>query len=286
MAPYEPIEIKLAQKDVRIQMALLFKEQINGNFYEMTFYSYNWLPKQTARQRGKREKLTTEAKKVINKMNSRNQLMRYLCLNFVSGTDLFVTLTYDEPEPTGKLAARRLSGFHAKMRAAFEKNQAGLKKRKRIEYKYIAVTETHGRDGEPVRIHHHLVLNRLPGADMLTLIQTCWSWGRFQAKTLIENDNYEDTASYFLKERKPIHKRKWTRSRNLTKPEPPIRTIRPEGEKGQIPPGVVIWESKEVGNEFGSFGYYMGRIVDLRAFKRYLRKREKYKKANRGKLPI
>ena len=56
-------------------MALLIREQVNGTLYEMAYYSYSYLPKQTAKSRARRQKLTTEAKQKINAMQSKLTLM-------------------------------------------------------------------------------------------------------------------------------------------------------------------------------------------------------------------
>lgn len=262
-------------------MAMICREHVNGNLYEAAWYSYGFLPKNTKRNREKRQKLTDKAHRVINAINSRNQFMRYICKNFKGGKDWKLELTYGGEEPSRKTAMSRLSHFHSRMKKAFQKAK------KRLEYKFMAVTETHGKDGEPARIHHHLIINHLPRTDMLELIRQCWTFGGVHLERLQEDDNFEDTASYFLKERKPLHQRRWTRSRNLIPPDEPVRTIRKEAEAGVVPPGVTVWESRREENEFGGFGYLCARITNRRAFNAYLKKRdEKYRRFSRGKSPI
>ena len=106
--------------------------------------------------------------------------------------------------------ARALEKFHAKMKKAYAK--IGL------TYKYIAVTEEHDMDGEPVRLHHHLILSGAHGVQLAEVVRECWPYGLADVRTLREGaDFFEDTAIYLLKE--DCHKgkgaRRYSTSRNL-----------------------------------------------------------------------
>lgn len=114
------------------------------------------------RQRAGRRRTTEKAKQEINRRQRKWRLMQLINANFVSGRDLFVCLTY-APEAS---KARALEKFHAKMKKAYA--------RLGLVYKYIAVTEEHDMDGEPVRLHHHLILS---GAHGVQLAEVCASAG-------------------------------------------------------------------------------------------------------------
>lgn len=260
-------------------MAKIKKIRCNGTLYEQSEISSGCMPRMTKQQRAKRSKITSEGKKVINTVESKLMMMRYICLNFVSGKDLKIELTYAGDEPTSTQAARYLSLFHAAMREFYRKLG--------YEYKYIAVTEHHGKDGAPARVHHHLIINAIPGMQNIPHIIACWQKackelaGFVNVETLFEHDNFEDTASYFLKEKKEKGKRRWTRSLNLIKPEPPQRFLIPEKERGEIPDGVKIFYESTKANEYGSYAFYIGRIIDIKAFERY-QKRHNFKRRNQA----
>ena len=116
------------------------KQECNGALYQMCLYSMGTMPGMSPRQRAGRRRTTEKAKQEINRRQRKWRLMQLINANFVSGRDLFVCLTY-APEAS---RARALEKFHAKMKKAYAK--LGL------TYKYIAVTEEHDMDGEPVRL--------------------------------------------------------------------------------------------------------------------------------------
>ena len=123
------------------------KQECNGPLYQMCLYSMGTMPGMSPRQRAGRRRTTDAAKQEINRRQRKWRLMQLICANFRSGHDLFICLTY-APEAA---RARALEKFHGRMKAAYKK--LGL------TYKYIAVTEEHDMDGEPVRLHHHLIIS-------------------------------------------------------------------------------------------------------------------------------
>lgn len=95
-----------------------------------------------------------------------------------------------------------------------------------LTYKYIAVTEEHDMDGEPVRLHHHLILSGAHGVQLAEVVRDCWASGLADVRTLREGaDFFEDTAIYLLNE--DSHKgkgaRRYSTSRNLMPPAAPVR---------------------------------------------------------------
>ena len=177
--------------------------------------------------------------------------------NFVSGRDLFVCLTY-APEAS---RSRALEKFHAKMKKAYAKRG--------LTYKYIAVTEEHDMDGEPVRLHHHLILSGAYSVQLAEVVRECWISGLADVRTLREGaDFFEDTAMYLLKDDKNKGKgaRRYSTSRNLTPPAEPVRLRLGEEEEAEVPPGVKMIEHVQNANEFGRYEIMVGRIYDHTAF--------------------
>lgn len=233
------------------------KQEANGDLYQMCLYSMGTMPGMSPRQRAGRRRTTDAAKQEINRRQRKWRLMQLICANFRSGHDLFVCLTY-APDAN---RARALEKFHTKMKAAYKK--LGL------TYKYIAVTEEHDMDGEPARLHHHLILSGAADMRLAETVRACWPYGHADVRTLREGaDFFEDTALYLLKEDK--HKargaRRYSTSRNLTPPAEPVRLRLPEEAEPETPPGVKIIENIRNANEFGRYEIMVGRIYDHKAF--------------------
>ncbi|RHT75345.1 hypothetical protein DW742_09285 [Butyricicoccus sp. AM28-25] len=233
------------------------KQECNGPLYQMCLYSMGTMPGMSPRQRAGRRRTTDAAKQEINRCQRKWRLMQLICANFRSGHDLFICLTY-APEAA---RARALEKFHGRMKAAYKK--LGL------TYKYIAVTEEHDMDGEPVRLHHHLIISGAADMRLAETVRACWPYGHADVRTLREGaDFFEDTALYLLKEDK--HKargaRRYSTSRNLTPPAEPVRLRLPEEAEPETPPGVKIVENVRNANEFGRYEIMVGRIYDHKAF--------------------
>ena len=124
-------------------------------------------------------------------------------------------------------------------------------------------------DGEPVRLHHHLILSGAHGVQLAEVVRECWASGLADVRTLREGaDFFEDTAIYLLKE--DSHKgkgaRRYSTSRNLTPPAEPVRLRLGEEEEAEVPPGVKIIEHVQNANEFGRYEVMVGRIYNQAAF--------------------
>ncbi len=242
------------------------KQQANAQHFCLTQFSASVMTRQTPAQRAERKHITTEGKQKINSMHRRIHLQQLICLNFTTGKDLFIELDYAEahtPADCEKLLAK----FHRTMRRYFAKYGA--------VYRYICTTETHSRDGEPVRPHHHAIVSHIQGTDMLGLIQDLWKYGGADVRTLREfTTGFEDTAIYLLKERKPCGKRAYSTSRNLRQPNPPIRTKHSETARAEVPQGVTAVQHEVRENAFGRYEIMTGRIYDQRAFARYWKQQQ------------
>ncbi len=238
------------------------KEERAGRLYTASQYSFGIPAGSSPRQRRERTRQTAAAKAKINRLQRKWNLVRLACENFRSGRDLFVCLTYREAPARGSLQR-----FHKRMKKAWE--EQGL------EYKYICVRETHGMDGRPAREHYHLIINGVGGRywQARRLIKRLWDNGEADVRILSDGgDSFESMCGYLLKEKKAKGERAYSCSRNLKRPEEPIRRRVAETARLEAPPGVTLVSVKEEANEFGRWGFLVGRIFDTGAFDRYWEK--------------
>ena len=236
------------------------KEEYSGKLYLMYQYSAGVLRSHTKKQRAERKNITSEAKREINKTRRKFDLMLLLGANFNPGRDLFVYLGWAH-EPTIEEDKRAVRRFHRRMGALYEKLG--------ITYKWIDVREQHNREGEPCRLHHHMIISA-DGRRMLGKIMECWGCGSVDVRMLYGlSDNFEDTCHYLLKERKPSGARAYSASRNLRRPPDPLRRKVPEAAAGEVPPGVLVVRSDLHDTIAGRYEIMVGKIIDEGAFMRY-----------------
>lgn len=184
-------------------------------------------------KRGKREKESLPKQKDLNDRNSRRYLVQLGNGNFGRG-DSHVSCTYDnEHLPTVEEGERIINNYLR--RIAYRREKKGLE-----PLRYILVTEyEYGKDGTTVkRIHHHIIMNG--GLDRLE-IKAMWTqdrinWRKFEKDPkkyimtikmmgwvnedwIQTNENgIEAVCKYITKKR--AGKKRWSSSRNLTRPIP------------------------------------------------------------------
>lgn len=237
------------------------KEIVAGRLYIQTMYSAGMLPGMRPVERRRREKAQTEAKDRINKTERDFYLVQLFECNFRPGRDLFVELSFRD-EPTRKDEDRALQRFHRRMKKYFAARGR--------EYRYIIARETHNRDGDSVRAHYHLICVGT-GQRMQSVIAQNWDAGSVDVRTLRQFfGSFKDTCDYLMKERKEKGERAFRTSRNLRRPEEPLRRKVPECEIGEVPPGVdPIKVEMNGSNPYGRYSIIIGNIVDQAAFDRY-----------------
>lgn len=236
------------------------KEIRAGKLYMMSCYSAGYLPKMRPTQRAKRQKMQSEYKRKINNINRKYNLMILFGINFKPHRDLFVELSFAD-EPSEKEERRALERFNRRMNKYYKK--------KGKEYRYILVRETHNRHGQAVRVHYHLICTGT-GKLIKDKIIEFWDSGSVDVRSLRElSDNFEDTCEYLLKEKKPDNERAYRCSRNLKRPEEPLRRKMKETECGEVPDGVKITYHDLNSHDFGRYEIMIGKIVDEKAFERY-----------------
>ena len=166
--------------------------------------------------RSRKAKPTSETQQKLNDMNAELKLIRIANANFTDH-DLKVELTYSNkhlPEDD-EAAAKELRNFLRRVKRYRERN--GLS-----ELKYIAVTEKGTRSG---RYHHHLIMSG--DIDLFDLV-ALWGNGIVGTDILVFDENgIASLVRYMMKQaREFIGKKKYSRSRNLTIPQPRQRDNR------------------------------------------------------------
>lgn len=169
-------------------------------------------------KRKSKKKATAEDIKKQNYEQAKRNLKRLINANFSAG-DFHCTLTYKkENRPDQEEARRELANFLRRVGRAYKKTGN--------EFKYIVVTEY-----ESKSIHHHIILNNIPGAT--DLINKNWKVGRVHFTPLDYEGDYKNLAEYLLKETEKTfresdsaNKKRYTRSRNLLIPEPEKKLIK------------------------------------------------------------
>ena len=239
-------------------------EFVAGRLYLQTMYSAGMLPGMRPTARRERKRVQTEAKRKINAMRRLYSLVALFELNFRPGRDLFAELSFME-EPDRKTEDRAIERLHRRLKRFFQTRGR--------EYRYILVRETHNRAGDPVRVHYHLICTGT-GQRMREVIDAAWGMGSVDVRALRDRmQSFEDTCSYLLKERKEAGERAYRTSRNLKRPEEPLRRRVAESEIGEVPPGVEPVRVEMNGsNPYGRYSVIVGCIVDPVAFGTYWQK--------------
>lgn len=180
---------------------------ISGDYVEINIYPVwtNW--KDTPRSQERKE--SRKVQKNLNDKNSRKHLVRLTNANFHKG-DLILTLTYPEGCcPDLKKARRDMKNYISRLKRS--RSRQGLP-----PLKYIYVMEYAEEGSKKVRIHHHMIINRMDRDEAERL----WKMGRVECKYAQPDDfELEGFATYISKLscQKGCHK--YAASKNLDKPK-------------------------------------------------------------------
>lgn len=155
---------------------------------------------------------TPERVEAINRRNTEKRITRLLNTNFTA-RDISLTMTFTNvPDEQGAL--KELQRAIRRLRTQYRREvKAGLHPEAE-PFKYLYVIEFATRDGEPVRIHAHMVCN-LSDRDGA---EKCWRAGRANADRL-QPDRYGLTALAKYLTKAPRKKRRWAASRSLREPK-------------------------------------------------------------------
>ena len=153
----------------------------------------------------------TSLKKIkANEDEAVKQLARELNCNFREG-DVWITLKYsDERLPESyEAAVESFAKFLRKLRAIYKKKSG-----KTLRY-VLTTSETSSKDGSTVRLHHHLVMDRVA----YELLCELWPQKELTYRILDGRGDYTGIAKYMIQNaRKDKGKKKWSCSKGLKKP--------------------------------------------------------------------
>lgn len=166
-------------------------------------------------RRRKKEKPTPEQVEKINRLNREKLCRRKLRAHF-RPNDYFMVLTYArERRPADMEEAKK--DFRRFIRAVRkEYGEQGF------VLKWIRNIEVGTKGGW----HIHIVMNRIPGADVI--VTNAWKKGRVHFQLLHERGEFRDLAAYITKTPKTDPRLKeacYSASRNLPVPEPEEKVI-------------------------------------------------------------
>ena len=177
--------------------------------------------------RQKKKKATPEDIARQNQTNRENYLRRILKANFKAARDYWITLTYQKGTRTDPDTVNDdLTKVIKKIKYQYKKRGAPCKWVARVEV---------GKKGAG---HIHLVINRIPDADLI--ISECWSQipdsGHADMTMLRERGEFKELAAYIVKREAEVEKKEeiapvqpysgYRRSRNLEVPKPKKRLIK------------------------------------------------------------
>ena len=144
----------------------------------------------------------TEKRRAADRLNNIRELARVINCNFKKG-DLFITLTVrGNKQPTYEEMEQYIRKFLRAVRTV-------RKLRGMTALKYVSVIE------DQKRIHVHIILNKMSVDELNDL----WPHGKVLTSRLEPNGEYTGIAHYITKEPRHPHKKRWSQSRNLRKPE-------------------------------------------------------------------
>lgn len=124
-------------------------------------------------------------------------------------------------------------------------------------------------DGEPVRLHHHLILSGAHGVQLAEVVRECWASGLADVRTLREGAGFFEEYRHLSTQggqpqgqgRPPVlHQPQSHAARRAGTAQTG------EEEEAEVPPGVKIIEHVQNANEFGRYEVMVGRIYNQAAF--------------------
>lgn len=181
--------------------------------------------------------------------NAARQAARLLNNNFFTGSSDHLLLSYSESgyKKLLKRADRLLPDLPERDRVfiAAQKELENFVRRVQYEtkgFKYFAITsDMDGESGEPVRIHHHIIIER----ESLEACKRKWEkLGLALEKELYSiNGDLTPLASYLINQVRYIpDNKRYTRSRNLEEPEmtEPLEVTRYAENEISLPAGAIL----------------------------------------------
>lgn len=165
--------------------------------------------------RAKRKKPTPEQIRKRNQWNKEKRA-RHKLRTWFRQNDYLVTLTYrkeDRPEDMDQ-AKKELAAFLRKVRKGYKKTGQ--------EFRYLRNIEA----GTKGAWHVHLVINRIPDADLI--LKASWPHGGIDFRLLYERGEFAELAAYITKtpDTDPrLREASYNSSRNLPIPDPEVKYL-------------------------------------------------------------
>lgn len=192
-----------------------------GNYLEVDIYGYtdNQLKYNRSGRRSKRIKVTIPKQRNLNDKNARRYLTQLANSNFTED-DLHITATYKKTTLPKSIEEAEKNVTNYLRRINYARKKKGL-----ASAKYIIVSEYKtGKDDEkPIRIHHHIIIDKGLSRDEL---EDLWSYKKNKRKQSIgfcntdrlqpEGNGLEALCKYLTKN--PNGKKRWRSSQSLIKP--------------------------------------------------------------------
>lgn len=186
-----------------------------------------WVGANTKPRRPRKKGSTSAQKKDENERDSVKRLARIINCNFSYG-DLLLTPKYNQE---GLADLERWAEEHKRegenwedvmLRAAQHQGELYLDrlretlKAQGVTCKCVLITsDIDGETGEYVRLHHHLVIQRVG----FEVARKKWKLGSVDYQILKDQDDYTPLAVYLCKQvRRRADGKKWTATRNMEKP--------------------------------------------------------------------
>lgn len=253
------------------------------DYLEVDIYSIseNQLEKRKGK-RSKKEKVSIPAQKNLNDKNARRTFNQLAETNF-GENDYSVTLTYTKEFLPDTLEEAEKEATNYIRRVKRRRKKEGLE-----DLKYMIVTSSRdGKDGKPVRIHHHILMNG--GLDR-DIVEDLWSRsrGKNKGKRLgyancdrikpDDNTGIAGLANYLAGN--PTQKRRWSSSQNLERPTQRTNDHRYSRRKviklSLFPEDLIYWERLYPGYEIkDKLNGFQAIYNDFTGWSIYLRLRKK-----------
>jgi len=194
---------------------------------EVVELSTVWVGASAKPRRPRKKGSTSAQKRDENERDAVKRLARIINCNFSHG-DLLLTPNYDQAGMARLeewARANQMEGESwedAMLRGAKREGKLYLErikpalKAKGVVCKYVLITsDMDGETGELVRLHHHLVIQRV-GYEVAA---AKWPFGSVDYQILKDQDDYTPLALYLCKQvRHQPDAKKWTASRNMAGP--------------------------------------------------------------------
>lgn len=171
----------------------------------------------------KKKKATPEQIRNQNRINKEKRIRRKIKANIRDG-DYWVTLTYrkEERPPDIEEAGKHISNMFEKLRRRYKIRGEPMK--------WFLHTEIGSKGG----VHHHLLIRRIPGLDLL--LRKLWKYGGVHID-IASKEGFKQIASYLAKEptgENKLKESKFRCSRNLVQPK--VKKEKPDGKRWRKEP--------------------------------------------------